>query len=295
MSITETAHPARWWKASDDRSVQCYLCPRACRIAAGEYGFCAVRKNIAGKLYSLSYGKPVALNIDPIEKKPLAEFMPGTKTFSLGTFGCNLNCSFCQNASLARGIYTGAAYERCLPPEKIVELALRNNCRSVAFTYNEPTVFAEYAIDIARLAHEQDLRTVLVSNGCITPRAAQDLYPHIDAANIDMKGFSEEFYESMTESRLKPVLAAVKLLYGLDKHIELTNLVIPGKNDSMELIDSWLDWVEVNLDKQVPLHFSAFFPAHKYTSSPRTPRTTLLRIKEHAVDRGFSAVYLGNI
>ena len=295
MNTNKTAHLALWWEASDDLKVQCCLCPRACIIEEGENGFCGVRKNVAGKLYSLSYGMPVALNIDPIEKKPLAEFLPGTKTFSLGTFGCNLNCSFCQNASLARGAYTGASYERYISPEKIIELTLQNNCRSVAFTYNEPTVFAEYAIDIAKLAHEKDLQTVLVSNGYITSRAAKDLYPHIDAANIDMKGFSEEFYRSMTDSHLKPVLKSIKTLYDLNKHLEVTNLVIPGKNDSMDLIDLWLDWVETNLDKQVPLHFSAFFPTYKYHLSPRTPKETLSQIKEHAVSRGFTSVYLGNI
>ena len=180
-------------------------------------------------------------------------------------------------------------------PKKIIELTLQNHCRSVAFTYNEPTVFAEYAIDIAQLAHEKDLKTVLVSNGYIMPCATKDLYPHIDAANIDMKGFSEEFYSSMTDSHLKPVLNSIKTLYDLGKHIELTNLVIPGKNDSMELIDLWLDWVETNLDKQVPLHFSAFFPTHEYHLSPRTPKETLFRIREHALERGFSSVCLGNI
>ena len=295
MSTKKTLHLARWWDSADNLKVQCCLCPRACLIKDGNFGFCGVRKNIAGKLYSLTYGMPVALNVDPIEKKPLAEFMPGTKTFSIGSFGCNLNCSFCQNASLARGAYTGASYERYLSPEKIIELSLQNNCRSVAFTYNEPTIFAEYAIDIAQLAHAKDLQTVLVSNGYITPRAAKDLYPHIDAANIDMKGFSEAFYSSMTDSHLKPVLASIKKLYDLGKHIELTNLVIPDKNDSMELIDSWLDWVEANLDKQIPLHFSAFFPTHEYHLSPRTPKETLLQIKEHALNRGFTSVYLGNI
>ncbi|MFA6716765.1 MAG: AmmeMemoRadiSam system radical SAM enzyme [Victivallales bacterium] len=295
MDTNNTAHLARWWKSLDDVKVQCGLCPRACRIADGETGFCGVRKNVGGKLYSLSYGMPVALHVDPIEKKPLAEFLPGTKTFSLGTFGCTLDCSFCQNASLSRGSYTGAAYENYLAPERIVELALDNKCRSVAFTYNEPTVFAEYAIDVAELAHKRDLKTVLVTNGYITEQAATDLYPVIDAANVDMKGFSEEFYRSMTASHLNPVLNAIKYFYKLEKHIEITNLVIPGKNDSMEMIDAWLDWVEANLDKKIPLHFSAFFPTHKYYGSPRTPRETLWKIKEHAAERGFHAVYLGNI
>ncbi|MDD5599961.1 MAG: AmmeMemoRadiSam system radical SAM enzyme [Victivallaceae bacterium] len=295
MDTNNTAHLARWWKSLDDAKVQCGLCPRACRIADGKTGFCGVRKNIGGKLYSLSYGMPVALHVDPIEKKPLAEFLPGTKTFSLGTFGCTLDCSFCQNASLSRGSYTGAAYENYLAPERVVELALDNNCRSVAFTYNEPTVFAEYAIDIAELAHKRDLKTVLVTNGYITEQAAADLYPVIDAANVDMKGFSEEFYRSMTASHLNPVLNAIRYFYELEKHIEITNLVIPGKNDSMDMIDAWLDWVEENLDKKAPLHFSAFFPTHKYYGSPRTPRETLWKIKEHAAERGFTSVYLGNI
>ena len=145
------------------------------------------------------------------------------------------------------------------------------------------------------MAHDKNLKTVLVSNGYITERAGKDFYPHIDAANIDMKGFSEDFYKSMTDSHLKPVLSSIKRLYDLSKHLELTNLVIPGKNDSIDLIDLWLDWVEANLDKQVPLHFSAFFPAHKYHLSQRTPKETLLQIKEHAATRGFTSVYLGNI
>ncbi|MDD5728021.1 MAG: AmmeMemoRadiSam system radical SAM enzyme [Victivallales bacterium] len=286
---------ACWWETADNNKVKCRLCPRNCVIAPGRSGFCAVRKNIDGKLYSLSYGKPVALNIDPIEKKPLAEFLPGTKTFSIGTFGCNLDCAFCQNSSLSRGVYSGSCYEQYLAPEEIVRLALENRCRSVAFTYNEPTVFAEYAIDIALPAHENDLQTVLVSNGYISDEAADELYPVIDAANIDMKGFSEDFYHTMTNSQLKPVLAAIEKLYRLGKHIELTNLVIPGSNDSMAMIDAFLDWVENTLDKKVPLHFSAFFPAHRYHQSPRTPRETLYKIKAHVQSRNFPSVYLGNI
>ena len=293
MGFDETSHAALWWRAADNGKIKCFLCPRGCDIADGECGFCMVRKNIDGKLYSLSYGHPVALNVDPIEKKPFAEFMPGSRTFSLGTFGCNLNCVFCQNDSLSRGAYTGN--ERNLSPQDIINLAFHHKCESVAFTYNEPTVFAEYAIDIAKLAHEKGLKTVLVSNGYITPAAAGDLYPHIDAANIDMKGFSEDFYVSMTDSHLSPVLNAIKKLYELGKHIEVTNLVIPGKNDSINLIDAWLDWVEDNLDKEVPLHFSAFFPAYKYNSSPRTPPETLRAIKKHANERGFFSIYLGNI
>jgi pyruvate formate lyase activating enzyme len=295
MGSQQYIHPAKWWGKLEDGRIKCLLCPRGCVISENSLGFCAVRKNVEGKLYSLAYGRPVALQVDPIEKKPLAEFMPRTTTFSLGTFGCNLNCSFCQNSSLSRGSYGPAEMARYVHPEEIVQMALKYRCKSVAFTYNEPAIFAEYAIDIAKLAHDNSLATVLVSNGYITRQAAKDLYPHIDAANIDMKGFSEEFYTTMTGSHLQPVLDAIKLIYDLGKHVEITNLVIPGKNDSMEMIDLWLDWVEENLDTAVPLHFSAFFPAYKYHDSPPTPRETLFGIRKHAHERGFKSVYLGNI
>ncbi|QSH41163.1 AmmeMemoRadiSam system radical SAM enzyme [Lentisphaerota bacterium ZTH] len=296
MLNQETSHPAQWWeRTGDNDKVKCLLCPRGCVIAPEKIGFCGVRKNIDGDLYTLAYGRPVALNVDPIEKKPLAEFMPGTTTFSLGTFGCNLNCSFCQNDSLSRGSYSEAEFEHYVSPEDIIELAQRHKCDSVAFTYNEPTVFAEYAIDIARLAHENNLKTVLVTNGYITPEAACDLYPLIDAANIDMKGFTPEFYASMTGSELAPVLHAIKYFYELKKHLEITNLIIPERNDSDEMINNWLDWVETHLDKSTPLHFSAFHPAFNLLDVPPTSPETLYRIRDIAGKRGFRSVYLGNI
>ncbi|MCP3967147.1 MAG: AmmeMemoRadiSam system radical SAM enzyme [Lentisphaerae bacterium] len=296
MLNQETSHPAQWWeRTGNNDKVKCLLCPRGCVIAPERIGFCGVRKNIDGDLYSLSYGRPVALNVDPIEKKPLAEFMPGTTTFSLGTFGCNLSCSFCQNDSLARGSYSEAEFEHYVSPENIIELALRHKCKSVAFTYNEPTVFAEYAIDIAKLAHENNLKTVLVTNGYITPEAACDLYPLIDAANIDMKGFTPEFYATMTGSELQPVLHAIKYFYELKRHVEVTNLVIPERNDSDEMIENWLDWVEENMDKSIPLHFSAFHPAFKLLDVAKTPPDTLYHIRDVATKRGFTSVHLGNI
>lgn len=295
MAEQHPSRPAKWWEALENRRIKCHLCPRGCVVVPGDTGFCAVRRNIDGKLVSLSYGRPVAVHVDPIEKKPLARFMPGSTTFSLGTFGCNLDCSFCQNDSLSRGCYGKPDAVRYVPPEEIVAAAVTRGCRSVAFTYNEPTVFAEYAIDIAKLAHEHKLATVLVSNGYISPEAANELFSHVDAANIDMKGFSEEFYRSMTKASLAPVLESIKLLYKMGKHLELTNLVIPGKNDSPQMIGEWLRWVADNLDKDVPLHFSAFFPAHNYSESPRTPRETLFAIREQAVSAGFTSVYLGNI
>ena len=289
-------HLALWWQAVDDGKVECLLCPRKCIIADNCCGFCGVRQNISGKLYSLAYGSPMAINVDPIEKKPLAEFMSGTTTFSIGTFGCNLSCNFCQNWTLSRGNYTQPtnAVQTYLPAT-VVDLALQNNCKSIAFTYNEPTVFAEYVIDTAKLAHDAGLATVLVSNGYISEHVRQELYPLIDAANIDMKGFSEPFYHDMTGTELSPVLESIKYFYSLDHHLELTNLVIPGKNDSEKMISDWLDWVADNLDKTVPLHFSAFHPDYKLNKILRTPSETLYNIRRKAEGRGFKSIYLGNI
>jgi len=288
---------ALFWEKSIDTKVQCFLCPRHCLIKNGERGFCNVRENRDGKLYSLVYGYPVALQVDPIEKKPLYEFLSGSKTFSIGTVGCNLDCCFCQNFSLSRGDPGSLSKSsgKYFPPDTIVKLAIQYNCKSIAFTYNEPTVWIEYAIDIARLARLNNLNVVLVSNGYITEEASNVFYPLIDAANIDMKGFSEDFYSDMTHGSLKPVLDSIKYLYSLNKHIELTNLVIPTKNDSNSMINLYLDWVEENLDKNIPLHFSAFHPMHKLKQLPRTSPHILYKIKDIAKNRGFNHIYLGNI
>jgi pyruvate formate lyase activating enzyme len=286
---------ARWYAVLDGNKIECGLCPRKCVIPDMGKGFCGVRKNVDSCLYSLAYGFPVAMQVDPIEKKPFAEFMKGTKTFSIGTYGCNLNCIFCQNYHLSRGKYNEEQAGKYISPELIVELAAENSCASVAFTYNEPTVFAEYCIDVATAAKEKGLAAVLVTNGYITREAAEDLYPLIDAANIDMKGFSEDFYRKMTNSELRPVLDSIKYYYSLKKHLEITNLVIPEKNYSDEILDAWFDWAGKNLDRNVPQHFSAYHPDYKYTNSPATRPEILYRIKEKAAGLGFNHVYLGNI
>lgn len=279
-------------------AVRCGLCPRRCLIPDGGRGFCAVRRNRGGVLYAETYGHPVAVQNDPIEKKPLYHYMPGSRTFSIGTFGCNLNCLFCQNDSLSRGSY-GAEPRADLPfyaPDVLAEAALRAGCRSVAFTYNEPGVWAEYVMDIAHEAKKRGLGTVLVSNGYITPEAAEKLYPCIDAANIDMKGFSEDFYRGMCGGSLEPVLRACEYFRNVrGGHLELTNLVIPGRNDSDEMIGAYLDWAGEKLGLETVLHFSAYFPAYKYRESPPTPPETLYRIRDFARGRGFRFVYLGNI
>lgn len=291
--MEERLQPANWWVAAASNQVTCHLCPRNCLVDDGKRGFCGPRINKEGRLFSLAYGYPVALQVDPIEKKPLAEFMPGTSTFSLGTYGCNLNCSFCQNHQLSRGDYQ-RRYD-FHSPERIVELARQHQCDSIAFTYNEPTVFAEYMMDIAREAKRTGLATVMVSNGYISQEAAKDVYPLIDAANIDVKAFTDEFYQTMTGGRLQPVLDAAEFFHSLGKHLELTMLIIPGKNDQPDGIDAYLDWVERALTSETPLHFSAYHPAYRYDESPRTPPEILWKIKERAETRGFQHVRLGNI
>ena len=285
---------ARWWEAGNDEAVICRLCPRQCRIAHGQTGYCGVRINAEGTLRTLAYGRPISVAIDPIEKKPLARFLPKSKVFSLGTYGCNLGCLFCQNDSLSRACYSDADAPLYVPPEHIVELAQRHGCPSIAYTYNEPTVFAEYVCDIAREAHQAGLKNVLVSNGFISPEAANDLYPLMDAANIDMKGFSDHFYQKMCGGNLAPVLESLETLRRLNVHLEVTTLVIPGQNDDLTEISAWLDWVESYLDLETPLHFSAYHPAYR-CHLPPTPVATLLAIRDLAIKRGFTNVFLGNV
>lgn len=286
---------ARWWNQLSEQQIRCELCPRHCLIADGSCGYCGVRENRQGVLHTQTYGHPVAVAIDPIEKKPLREFMPGSRTLSFGTYGCNLGCIFCQNDSLSRGHYQkGRATLDNVTPEQIVELAEQHRCPSISYTYNEPAVFAEYLLDIANLAHRHRLKNVLVSNGFLSPEAAEELYPLIDAANIDMKGFSEDFYSRMCKASLQPVLDNILRLYRLGVHLEITTLIIPGQNDDDAELLQWLNWVQQNLDTQVPLHFSAYHPAYLCHISP-TPPATLYHIAELAGQHGFNHVYLGNI
>jgi pyruvate formate lyase activating enzyme len=257
----------------------------------GGSGFCGIRRNLDGQLRALAYGHPVAIQVDPIEKKPLAEFLPGTRTFSLGTHGCNLGCRFCQNHHLSRGRYSAA--ELAAPettPDEIVAAARHHGCRSVAFTYNEPLTWGEYVVDIARAARAAGLATVLVSNGYVTPEAAADIFPLIDAANIDIKGFSEDFYREMTDGQLAPVLAAAAAFHRGGGHLEITNLVIPGKNDSPAMVEALLSWIRDALSPEIPVHFSAYHPDHQYHASPPTPAATLHRIRQAARNAGLTRV-----
>src|ERR1700760_1688542 len=250
MQLTERQpriHEARWWETMPDGRLHCYLCPRHCHIGDGQHGFCFIRKNEAGRLFQLGYGRPAAVAMDPVEKKPLNHFFPGTKILSMGTAGCNMGCFFCQNwdISKAKADQVNAAD---LSPADVMRVAQRYGAPHLAFTYNEPTIWAEYVIDIAKDAHDAGLNAVMVSNGYITREAFFDVYQHIDAANIDLKAFTENFYAKVTLTHLQPVLDVLRWLrHETNVWCELTNLIIPTKNDEQDEFKQMCDWVLANL------------------------------------------------
>jgi pyruvate formate lyase activating enzyme len=292
---TEQLHEARWWDAEPGGRVHCYLCPRHCHIHAGQAGFCYIRVNRGGQLYSLGYGSPAALQVDPIEKKPLSHFLPGTRVFSMGTAGCNMGCFFCQNWDISKSRQDQVRAQR-VAPEDVPLLALEHGCDSIAFTYNEPTIWGEYVIDICRAAKEHGLKTVMVSNGYITREAFHDIYDHVDAANIDLKAFTENFYGKITLTHLQPVLDTLQWLKNeTPVWFELTTLLIPTLNDGPDEIQQLCDWVLQHLGPDVPLHFTAFHPDFKLQDKPATPPETLHRARRIALDAGLHFVYEGNI
>ena len=288
-------HPARWWETMPDGRLHCYLCPRHCHIGEGQTGFCFIRKNESGRLVQLGYGRPAALQMDPVEKKPLNHFFPGTKILSMGTAGCNMGCFFCQNWDISKA-KADQVNSNSLTPEQVVKLTLQHGAPSIAFTYNEPTIWGEYVIDIAKIAHQEGLNTVMVSNGYITREAFFDVYQHIDAANIDLKAFTENFYSKITLTHLQPVLDTLKWLrHETDVWFEITNLIIPTLNDGDGEFRQLCDWVLANLGDDVPLHFTAFHPDFKLQDKPPTPPETLHRARAIAFEMGLKFVYEGNI
>jgi len=295
-STARTAsHIARWWEPEPGEKVHCYLCPRHCHIGPGQAGFCFIRANQGGKLYSLGYARPAALQIDPIEKKPLNHFLPGTKVFSLGTAGCNMGCFFCQNWSISKS-KSDQRHSTFMAPEEIVEMAIENDCPSIAFTYNEPTIWGEYVVDICKIAHQHGLKTVMVSNGYVTYEAFHDIYDHIDAANIDLKAFTEKFYGATTLTHLQPVLDTLTWLKNeTSVWFEITNLLIPTLNDAPSETRALCEWILENLGPDVPLHFTAFHPDFKLRDKPRTPDETLHAARAIAIEVGLRYVYEGNI
>ena len=286
---------ALWWHNEKQGKILCTLCPRFCRIGDGQAGFCYIRQNAGGKLYSLGYGTSTGFAVDPIEKKPLNHFLPGTKIFSFGTAGCNLGCRFCQNWSISKA-KLDEAQSLNVSPGQVVQLATRRKCPSIAFTYNDPVIWGEFVIDISHEAREQGLKSVMVTAGYVTPEARAEVFRYIDAANVDLKAFTERFYHKITFSHLDPVLDTLKWLkHETDIWFEITNLMIPGENDDPDETKRLCEWVLENLGESVPLHFTAFHPDFKMTDRPRTPPATLKRARALALSQGVKYCYVGNI
>ncbi len=295
MGMKAALHPARWWETMDDGRLHCYLCPRHCHIGEGQHGFCFIRKNEAGRLVQLAYGHPAAMAVDPIEKKPLNHFFPGSKILSLGTAGCNMGCFFCQNWDISKA-KADQVRSADLSPSDVVNLAREQRSPHIAFTYNEPTIWGEYVIDIAREAQSAGLNTVMVTNGYITREAFFDIYHHIDAANVDLKAFTEQFYSKVTLTHLQPVLDVLRWLrHETGVWFELTNLVIPTLNDDDSEFQRLGEWILENLGDDVPLHFTAFHPDFKLRDKPATPPETLHHARRMAMQMGLKYVYEGNI
>lgn len=278
-----------------DNITQCLVCPRNCRLANYQRGFCFIRQNIDGEITLTAYGKTTGLAIDPIEKKPLYHFYPGSKVLSFGTLGCNMGCCFCQNWHITKTKdHTGLIQEAS--PKEIALSAKQYACKSVAFTYNDPVIFLEYAIDTAKECHALGIKTIAVTAGYINPEPRVELFHHIDAANIDLKGFSKEFYKKMCLAEIEPILETIKYVKKETPcHLELTTLLIEGFNDSNKDLRAQCDWIVENLGTEVPLHFSAFFPSWKLKNVPPTSPKTLLKAYQIAKKAGIKYVYTGNI
>ncbi len=286
--------PALFYKKLKGKRVQCLLCPRECVVANGNKGFCRTRKNIDGDYYTLVHSNPCSLHIDPIEKKPLFHFLPGTTALSLATAGCNFTCKNCQNWEISQ-----ASPEQTengeIPPEKMVEFALQYKTPTIAYTYTEPSIFYEYMLDIAKLAHSNGILNMYHSNGYLNQKPLDDLIPYLDGANVDLKGFSEDFYNDITGGSLEPVLNTLKRLKKNNVWLEITNLIIPTKNDSESMIKQMCQWIKDELGREVPVHFSRFYPRYKLPNLPPTPVETLQKAAQIAREIGLSYVYIGNV
>ncbi|RMG12345.1 MAG: AmmeMemoRadiSam system radical SAM enzyme [Planctomycetota bacterium] len=290
-------HPARWWHPleGEDGRVRCDLCPRYCKPRPGQRGFCYVRANRDGRMVLETYGRSSGFCVDPIEKKPLNHFLPGSPILSFGTAGCNLGCQYCQNWDISKA-RTNDRLQAEAGPEAIAEAARELGCQSVAFTYNDPVIFAEYAIDTAAACHDRGIRTVAVTAGYITAEARSEFFDAMDAANVDLKGFSEDFYQKLCAGHLQPVLDTLRyLVHETDVWVELTTLLIPGHNDGDEELKRMSEWVIASLGPHVPLHFTAFHPDFRMRDVPPTPPATLRRARTIAKEIGLEHVYTGNV
>jgi pyruvate formate lyase activating enzyme len=286
--------PTRYWHLLDDGRVQCDVCPRACKLRDGQRGLCFVRARAGDGVVLTSYGRSSGFCVDPIEKKPLNHFLPGSSVFSFGTAGCNLACRFCQNWDISKSKEIDTLADAA-SPEAIAKTARRLGCRSVAFTYNDPVIFMEYADDVADACHELGVRTVAVTAGYVCPEPRAELYRHIDAANVDLKGFTEDFYRHVCGGQLAAVLDTLRYLkHETDVWFELTTLLIPGLNDSDAELQEMTAWVVEELGPDVPMHFTAFHPDFKLRDRPPTPAATLARARRTALANGVRFAYTGN-
>jgi pyruvate formate lyase activating enzyme len=287
--------PTRYWHTLDDNRVMCDLCPRACKLHEGQAGLCFVRENRNGKVVLTTYGRSSGFCVDPIEKKPLNHFLPGTPVLSFGTAGCNLACKFCQNWDISKSREVDTLADTA-SPGTIARVARQLDCRSVAFTYNDPVIFMEYAIDTAIACHALDIKTVAVTAGYICDEPRREFFRYIDAANVDLKSFSEAFYWKITGAHLQPVLETLQYLkHETDVWLELTTLLIPGENDSDEELEAMTRWVVSELGNDVPMHFTAFHPDWKMLDRPPTPAATLTRARDIAMRNGVRYAYTGNV
>jgi pyruvate formate lyase activating enzyme len=288
-------YPGRWWHMLPDGRMQCDLCPRDCRLHEGQRGLCFVRRRVGDRMVLTTYGRSSGFCIDPVEKKPLNHFYPGSSILSFGTAGCNLACKFCQNWDISKSREMDTLADEAAP-EAIAQAAAASGCKSVAFTYNDPVIFAEYAMDIAEACHERGIKTVAVTAGYIHAAPRREFYARMDAANVDLKAFTDEFYFRLCGARLQPVLdTLVYLKHETGVWLEITTLLIPGKNDSDAEIRAECQWIMKELGPDVPLHFSAFHPDYKMTDIPPTPASTLRRARDIALGEGLHYVYTGNV
>ena len=293
--IPESDYPGRWWHALPDGRIQCDLCPRDCRLHEGQRGLCFVRKMEGGRMRLTTYGRSSGFCVDPIEKKPLNQFYPGSSVLSFGTAGCNLACKFCQNWDISKSREMDRLMDEA-SPETIAAAALKLGCQSVAYTYNDPVIFAEYAMDVADACRARGIRNVAVTAGYMHAQARREFYAKVDAANVDLKGFTDDFYFRLCGGRLQPVLETLEyLVKETAVWTEITTLLIPGKNDSDGELEAECAWIAQHLGCDVPLHFSAFHPDWKMLDVAATPAATLTRARSIAQRAGLRYVYTGNV
>lgn len=297
VNNTETElHEASFWHILDEKqkTVQCELCPREFIIPINQTGYCTVRINKGGTLYTISYNHPVSLAVDPIEKKPVFHMLPGTKSFSLATAGCNMRCIHCQNWEISQQP-PQKVKSYYLTPIQIVNMAKDSNSKSISYTYTEPVIFYEYMLDIAKLAKKDGLKNIMVTSGYINQQPLEELVKYIDVFRVDLKGFTEDFYKKIASAKLQPVLSNLKYLKQKGAHIEIINLVIPTLNDNPKDIKNMCLWIKENLGEETPLFFSRFYPMHKLTNLPPTPIQTLEMARKIATECGLKYVYIGNV